>query len=333
MKLSSLAIIFIIIISPFIFISSQESEAIMQDQRLRYYYDNSIDNAIQDAALILSKNITELGYSNTMKISKAKELASQAFFSSIYHAFNAHGNPASMARVEACIPIMIFLENEGFSLYALCPFINDKGERDIKHCWFPMQHYIGEPIQERYFVRYTLGSKVYLYDNVEQIIYQGDYWEYGNMVSLFNDPETFKECHISAVKNSVRYKLKDYMNQHNQWTNNRSLAVQLDFPSIDDSDWLRALTDESILVFAQGLPVLKEKKYQHYALGGARVIRKKPIIGYMYHGILYYCHTDCNYFQNTVMIDQDFSEDNIIYFSDTFEAAKSGYFACNHCNP
>ena len=58
-----------------------------------------------------------------------------------------------------------------------------------------------------------------------------------------------------------------------------NFALELQFPVIDDEDWVRALNDVGLLVFAQGFPVLYGQKYEHYALGGARVIRKAPIVG------------------------------------------------------
>ncbi len=138
---------------------------------------------------------------------------------------------------------------------------------------------------------------------------------------------------MAAVKNSVEEKIMAYMDYYNQWTLGRSLSVKLEFPSIDDADWKRALTDEGIIVFAQGFPVLSGKSYKHYALGGARIIRKAPLTGYTYQGVLYYCKTDCEFLQNTVASDPGFNQDSMIYFSNAYEAAAEGYFPCPHCRP
>ena len=60
------------------------------------------------------------------------------------------------------------------------------------------------------------------------------------------------------------------------------------------------------------------KNYRHYALGGARVIRKAPITGYAYQGILYYCRNNCEHFQTNISLDAAFNADSIIYFSDAY---------------
>ena len=91
MKLTSFAIIFVIIISPFIFISGQESETAIQEQRLRYYYDNAIDNAIQDARFILSNKGSGFAYTSDVNITDIKEICNPSIFNSIYHAFNVNG--------------------------------------------------------------------------------------------------------------------------------------------------------------------------------------------------------------------------------------------------
>ncbi len=333
MKLTSLAIIFVIIISPFIFISGQETDSAIQDQRLRYYYDNIIDNAIVDAAFILSNKGSGLSYASDVDITDAKALAAQAFFDSVYHSFNAKGNQSLMARVDSCIPVLVFLENEGFSLYALDEYRNIYGEKEIRHIWFPQQHYIGEVLSDRFNIRYTLDNKVYVFNMTDQSIKEGDFSDFKDIIPYFNDKQAFENLRISAIKNSVQEEIMAYMNYYNVWSSGRSISVKLEFPSIDDADWKRALADEGIIVFAQGFPILSGNNYKHYALGGARVIRKAPITGYTYQGTLYYCRTSCEHLQNTVIQDSGFNQDSMIYFSNAYEAAANGHYPCPFCRP
>ncbi len=321
MKLTSLAVVFVIIILPFLFISDQASKAAIQDQKLRTYYDSIIDNAVQDAAFILSKHVQD-------KSPEIRQVAADAFFDTIYYSFYSYADPASKARINACVPLLVFLENEGFYLYALNPYKNISGQTEVRHTWFPMQHYIGETLSGRFSVRYTLGSDVYVYDQTDESFFQGDYREFKGKITFFNDDQVFKDLKLSAVKNSVQKEIMRYMEQFNLWASGKSLYISLEFPAIDDSEWKRALTDEGILVFAQGFPIMAGKSYRHYALGGARVIRRAPIVGYSWQGILYYCRTGCEYYNNSVLPDAGFNPDSIIYFSDEYEAAQNGYFPC-----
>ncbi|NLU52569.1 MAG: hypothetical protein GXX10_06875 [Clostridiaceae bacterium] len=333
MKLTSFAIIFVIIIFPFLFISGQQSHIVMEDAKLRSYYDNLIDNAVQDAAFILSQKGTNLSYSDNSNITSTKELAAQTFFDCLYHSFNAYGNQASMAKIEACVPVLIFLERDGFYLYALNSYKGLEGYTEVKHSWFPFMHYIGENLHERYSVRYTLGNYVFVYDHVDKAMYEGEYESFKDRIEFFSDPQMFENLRLSAIQRSVLGELKNYIEEYNRWEKGRSLSVQIELPAIDDADWARALTDEGILVFAQGFPVLAGDNYKHYSLGGGRVIRKEPLIGYTYKGQLYYGKTQCSFYLNEVINDPTYDPDNYIYFSNPYEAAKNGYFPCTYCRP
>jgi hypothetical protein len=333
MKLTSLSVIFIIIIIPFLFITNTQARTIREDLKLRQYYDNVIDNAVFDAAHILSENRKNLSYSESGNMSEARILAAQHFFDILYHAFGVYGNRSSMDRVESCVPVLIFLENESFCLYALNKYKGEEDYTEIKHCWFPQRYYMGEVLSNRYIVRYTLGNKVYVFDQELMIMHEGEYSEFEDIIPLFKDSQGFENLRITAIAQSVENAFSHYLEQYSRSILNNSLAAELKFPRIEYADWKRALKDEGIIVFASGFPVLKGKNYQHYALGGGRVIRKAPFIGYYYNDFPYYCRTDCTFLQNEILKNQDYNPEDIIYFSNAFQAAKNGYMPCSRCRP
>ncbi len=333
MKLTSLSVLFAIIICPFLFITAQQSKLAQEDVKLRNYYDTVIDNAVQDAAFLLSQKAEELSYNRSVNIAAAKDIAVTGFFDSLKYAFNAQGNTVLMARVEACVPVLVLLENEGYSLYGLKDYRTQNGYTEVRHIWFPKQHYIGVPLLSRYSIRYTLEDKVFLYDQLNQAHYEGDYEAFKEQIPFFKDRQGFEDLRLAAVISSVEDDLKAYLEQYNQWAYGRSLSVHFDFPRIDDADWIRALTDEGLLVFAQGFPILQGKHYQHYALGGARIIRKPLLVGYTYDALPHYCRHDCSFYQREVLKDPVYNDANVIYFSTAYEAAKKGYYPCAYCRP
>ena len=79
------------------------------------------------------------------------------------------------------------------------------------------------------------------------MLFRGNYQEYKDKIPFFNDVRTFENLRIAAIKNSVQKEIMSYMNQYNQWSSGKSLYVSLKFPSIEDSDWKRAIADEGIL--------------------------------------------------------------------------------------
>lgn len=332
MKLTSLSILAVLIILPFLFIASQQSRIVKKDGQLRSYYDAVIDNAVLDAALMLTQNGEGLSYEQDLGIEEAKKAAAQAFFDTLCLALNAQDD-TSKARVRSCVPVLLFLGREGYSLYALNTYQDDQGRTEVKHSWFPVQHYIGESLQDRFLIRYTLENKVYVYDLASGTLEEGDYETFRDRISFFNDAQQFEVLRLAAIRKSIEQTMSAYVKEYNERTFNRSLSVAFHFPGIDESDWKRALKDEGILVFAEGFPVMMGRSYQHYALGGARVIRKKPLTGYSYQEHLYYCREDCTYYSSTVINDPSYDENTLLYFSDAYEAAKNGYFPCSYCSP
>lgn len=332
MKLTSLAIIFTIITSPFLFISSIQSNLKKEDTRLRIYYDSIIDNSIQDAALTLSKEVS-VSYQDDIDISNSRQYAAQIFFDSLYHGFNAYGYESKMARINSCVPVLIFLETEGYYFYAMNSFRGTDRYSEIKHCWFPINHYIGDTLSGRYVIRYTLGKEVYVYDIVKQELFKGDYKSFRDEITHFNDPEQFENMKLLAIKHSVEKDLKNYLEQYNEWAFELSLPVKFEFPSIDDADWKRAIKDEGIITFAQGFPVITGRGYRHYAFGAARVIRKKQILGYLYKDRRYYCRPDCKHYNLNIIGNADYDQNSLQYFTDAVEAAKNGYYPCSICRP
>lgn len=329
MKLTSFAILFIVIILPFLFITGHQLTIINEDTMLRAYYDSVIDNAVQDAAFVISQNAKNFSYGSKSDTSAVKELAVQTFFDSLYHSFNVHENPASMIRVQFCAPVLIFIEEDGFSLYAINSYLNEKNYTVMKHCWFPKKHYIGELLEERYSVRYTLGNRVYVFDTVTSLFMEGEYTEFKDDISFFASRESFEVLRNNAIRQSIEREFALYIRKYNNLRHKSNFALELQFPVIDDEDWVRALNDVGLLVFAQGFPVLYGQKYEHYALGGARVIRKAPIVGYKYYDQPYYCRTSCNFYSDIIGEDSG----NTIYFTHSVEAAKNGYYPCPYCRP
>ena len=62
MKLTSLAVLFTVIVFPFLTLTRNQMKMIKEDARLRAYYDSVIDNAVQDAAFVISRSVKDFSY-------------------------------------------------------------------------------------------------------------------------------------------------------------------------------------------------------------------------------------------------------------------------------
>jgi len=333
MKPISIAVVFVIIILPFLFITGQQAEIAKEDLKLRCYYDYVIDNAVQDAAFMLSQRAGQLTYGENPDNSSLKDLLVKDFFDSLYYAFNVYGNKTLMARIESYVPVLVYLEWDGFSLYAIKSFKNEQGITEVRHVWLTKKHYVGEVLDDRYSIRYTLSDHVYIYDRVSHSVLEGNYYSFQDRIPSFNDQQKFYDLKLASIRRSIEKELEMYMEEYKELAGSRRLSVDFSFPSVDQGDWKRALEDQGLLIFAQGFPVLRGQKYEHYALGCARIVRRALLVGYHYDIRKLFCKNSCDFYHREVEASPGFDAENIIYFNNAYDAASDGFSPCPKCRP
>lgn len=332
MKLTSFAIIFIIIISPFMLISQIRMRMMKEDRKLRAYYDQVLDNAVQDAAHQISRYRGETIEGSGTTMHGARELAMSVLLDSLYCSFNVYGNPTGMAKIKGRVPVIIFLEADGYVPYALDEYEGPGGYRIVDYCRYPKRAYSGSGASGRYVIRYTLTDDVSVYDVQSGEERRGSYADFSDIISNFSSREGFELERLAAVSRAIEKDLGFFTGQFNEISGKIGVTYTFRFPRIDDADWIRALTDEGILVFAQGFPVITGGVYECNAFGGARVLRRPDIVGYEYQGRKVYCRDACDSF-HSAMQDPLFDQIGINYYTDAREAASNGYYPCGECRP
>jgi hypothetical protein len=333
MRLTSLAIMFVIIITPFLCISGIQSRILQKDRELRAYYDQVVDNAVQDAVYTLVQYRKQTsGNKDGMTLQTVREIAAANFFDTLFYSFGVYGDETGMMRVKGCVPAIIFLENDGFVAYALNEYEGPEGYTIIDYCWYPKKPYSDVDSTGRYLISYTLGDDVSVYDAAEDREMEGAFSDFRDIIPNFQTREAFQSARLSAVSRSVERDMASHIARFNSFSSRMGVTHFFRFPRIDDADWIRALTDEGMLVFAQGFPVLTGSYYECNAFGGARILRKSEIVGYEYEGRLIYCRETCENYQR-FRSSPDFNEESLVHFTDAREAASNGYYPCSHCRP
>lgn len=331
MKLTSYAILFLVIVFPFLMLSGIKARLYHEDEKLRFYYDQILDNAVGDAAFIWAQYQKKADRASDTSDAGAREVAALTFLDSLYGAFGANGSPSAMARLNACVPILLFFEEEGFSVYALTEYAGSGGHSVITHCWYPICPYTGE-IASDLIVRYTLSDRVYVYDRRTQQESIGLYADLSAQIPSFGSREQFELLRQSAVTKSIEKALKSHITRFNALSGKMGITYTFHFPRLDEGDWERALIDEGLLVFAQGLPVVSGGQYEMKAFGGARILRRPNLAGYTRDGILTYCKEECPAFQGALQNPQ-FEPESLRYFTTPRQAAEAGYYPCPECRP
>lgn len=332
MKLINLAILFIMIVFPFIYMNGVKAQLYHEDTKLRVYYDQVIDNAVQDAAFIWAGYQKKASYDSFYSTDNTREIAVKALTDSLFYSMGVYGNPSGMARIKSAVPVILFLEEDGYYLYGLTEYKGPDGHTIIDYCWYPKHPYVGEGITGSTIIRYTLGDNVYIYDYATGQESLGAYYDFSDVIPDFGSKERFEVLKLSAVSKTIEKDLKAFIGQLNLLSRNMGVTYEFHFPRIDESDWRRALVDQSILVFAQGLPVLTGNQYEMEAFGGARIMRAPSLVGYSADGIKTYCREECTRYLNASLAP-GFDPKSIIYFSTAIEAASNGYYPCDVCRP
>ena len=304
-----------------------------EDHKLRAYYDQIIDNAVQDAAYVLSRYSHETPEDSDSNLTSQniRGIAADTLMDSIYYSFNVYGDSVGMEGVKSHIPILLFLEDDGYVVYALNEYQGPEGYRIINYCWYPKRPYSGGVI-DHYIIRYTLSDTVMVYDQTTDLETEGLFSDFSGIIPAFGSRPEFEQRRLTAVSQAIEKDLEYYIGRFNDFSMKMGVTYRFRFPRIEDADWLRALADEGILVFAQGFPVLNGSAYECNAFGGARILKKPTIAGYADQGRMTYCRDTCVHFLD-VCQDPGFDVESVTCFTDAREAAKNGYYPCDICRP
>jgi len=332
MRLTSLVIVFIMIIGPYLTISGIQSRMLHKDRELRAYYDQLVDNAVQDAVTVLAQQRRRMSDESGLTLQNTREIAVTHLFDALYYAFGVYGNGAGMMRVKGCMPVIVFLERDGFVVYALNEYEGPDGYTIMDYCWYPKKPYSGVSADGRYYVRYTLEDAVIVCDASSGEEMEGLFTDFTAMFPQFQTREGFEAVRLAAVSQAIEKDLASHIARFNGFSARMGVTYKFRFPRIEDADWLRALTDEGMLVFAQGFPVITGAPYENNAFGGARILHRPELVGYAHGGKLVYCRDTCRQYIE-LSSRPDFNQESLIRFTDARDAASQGYYPCPICRP
>jgi len=332
MRLTSLAILFIMIIGPFLTISGIQSRILHKDRELRDYYDQVVDNAVQDAVSVLAQQRRQMSGESGLTFQNTREIAVTHFLDSLFYSFGVYGNEAGMMRVKGCVPVIVFLERDGFVAYALNEYQGPDGHIVMDYCWYPKKPYSGVSADSRYYVRYTLEDAVIVCDASSGEEMEGLFTDFSTMFPQFQTRVGFEAARLAAVSQAVEKDLACHIARFNGFSARMGVTYTFRFPRIEDADWIRALTDEGMLVFAQGFPVITGVPYENNAFGGARILRRPELVGYEHDGKPVYCRDSCRQYIE-LSSRPDFNQESLIRFTDARDAASQGYYPCPICRP
>ncbi|MFB4321663.1 hypothetical protein RB298_04900 [Priestia sp. BR_2] len=320
MKITNLAIAFVLIVAPFYFVLDLRASALSKVNYLEDQYDTALKTASQDAAVLLNINEYqeyEAGYQSNKFFNANKELAIDAFFRSLYLNFNIENDPISQGAFSSYVPAVVVTDYDGYWIYALTEYSNSQGEIAYKHMWRPKKPYAFTDQQGNVF-NFTLDGYVRVHDVSTRTWIKGWQQDLAGRynIPLLNDKAAFEAQRRTIIVDSIQQDLAFVINKHNEFVSKYGISYSFSLPYIPKEDWVNTIDDIGVIAFIQGIPI-GDRYYNNYAFGGGRLVKKPVIYGSVDQqtGIRYYYRDSCSY---PYRIEEAFSSEK--------EAAAAGYF-------
>jgi len=359
MKPISLAFLCLIAMAPFLLMAGVRADMLEKGLVLRTQYDAAIDNAISDASWVMAATVQgNAGYAGSRGVITNGDAAIVAFFDSLYAGLGAANIPAAEARVQAHVPVLLLVGNEGASLLVRSRCTDLNGVLVDKTIRLPERPYLSATDVGTGVIRFTLGDVVEVMNPDDGVIHATSWKEMGEEIPAFSQQESFDEMRLDAVTKVVRELLEAGLEMTSQETGTMPDSAEavlpihgaaagifshaagiaadgryrFNLPRTDEAEFRRAVSQVGVFAFVQGLPVGGDKTYDTFAFGGGRVTRTAGVVGYLFEGRFLYCEPGCPFYRR-IASDAGFDADTIRFFSSAREAAAEGYQACSQCRP
>jgi hypothetical protein len=280
--------------------------------------DRYLDAAVDDA----SEAMTVRGTYSNAAISRDK--AYSAFCNTLFANFNVLGNETDQNNLMLYIPVMILVDYDGYWVCSIEEFINSEGSKEEKMIWKPKKPYGYE--SNGFVYLFTLDRQVKVLDISANKFYEGTQQELKGIVpeDIIVQDELFDAVRKRTVMEAIKKDVNDAINAHNAFATRYGITYRFSPPSISEADWYRNIEDIGFLAFFQGIPIgLRGMRYNSFALGASRIVRKEHYyIQQAANGIFYYHRDTCSTLANKTEV-----------YDSPEECALQGAYPCHTCTP
>ena len=318
MKITDLAIIFILITIPFLLTTKIKRDYLYKASEQSVLYNRILDTAIEDAIGV---------YMNDEDIDP--NLAKEVFFKTLKINFEMPNTTSSTRKLSKYIPAMVSIEKDGFSVLAQDEYINFDGYKERRLLWQPKEPYSYH--KGDYIYRFYLDEQLEIYSTDLSQLYKGSYQSLKNKAVLADtilvDEEKYNVIKNREIISRIQRALKDHINEYNQFAEAFGVSYEFFLPTISKDDWENSISDVSLMVFFQGVPIGSQGHYyNNYAVGGSRLIKSKIyyVLEDSVTGRREYHTENCKTIKDTPVIEFEM-------FRTKVNATESGAFPCKLC--
>lgn len=322
MKITDWAVLIVIIIVPLFWIVDLHAGDLQEVGRLQITYTSALRTAVQDAGAELNINETqqfESGYGSTKLMRADKEQALAALLHTLSLNMGINNDNLAKQGLMLYIPAIVVIDYDGFYVYSVDSYADQDGNIISEHRWRPKMPYVYLD-RDGSSMAFTLDQYVTVYEASTGRWVSGLREDLASEVSipLLQDPDTFEEFRRHNIVHSIENQLSDSIHRHNVYARRLGVSYTFTLPVIPQEEWNNSLDDVGIVAFLQGVPV-GGSYYNNYALGGGRLEKSEPVIGYVdaVKGLKYFARQGC--FKSSI-----YSAEEV--FTNERDAAADGYF-------
>jgi hypothetical protein len=318
MKITDIAILFVIIVLPFVQMLRIKSDNLQNIAYKNMVIDRYLDTAVVDA----SEAMIIRGIKRQTVISRDNGL--NAFFRTLFANFKILDNDSAKNKLMVYIPVVIVVDYDGYWVWSIEEYANGDGEKEQQMVWKPKKPYTYE--SNDFVYTFTLDSYVKVLDLASNEFYEGYRQDLETILPgvIIQQDEVFEAVRKKAIIEALKKDVNIAINTHNIYAKRFGITYRFSPPSISDGDWYRNIEDVGFLAFFQGIPIgLGGEHYNSFSLGAARIVRND----YYYiqqnnNGLFYYHRQNCTELTN---------KDEV--FDSREECAMKGAFPCRSCRP
>lgn len=221
MKLTDLALVFVVILLPIVIIVYVNTSFVIRSEREEMYYKNMITSAVTDAtnAMKVVENVNsdiDYGYSGIIdnKISVNADIAIETFFTSLYNNLGIKGNAGSEKSLKSYIPALAVIDYDGIYIYS-AEEVNGEIQYVLKpKKYFTYTYYIEKDTYNilEYNPEVNINANANL---IYQITFTQDDYVFLKVYQINTLGNVLEEISSLGYEHLDGFYLKDYLN--NEW--------------------------------------------------------------------------------------------------------------------
>lgn len=311
MKWTDFIIIFVIIALPLEWMTSIHERNMEQAAYKNLEMNLILDTAVEDAMTILSAE------GAAIDVGLKKDQCVEAFYQTVFLNLGILDDPYAKALVDGYIPAIALIDYDGF-------YILEGMDSLGENRWQPKRFFHYE--DSNFVYGFTLGEDVRIYHKGKGSFVEGKQKDLKKEPAylLLQEDSIFEELRRRTIIDALERELNWCIQEHNKIAREYGISYEFSLPVIEKEDWYNTVDEISMLVFFQGMPMgFDNSYYNHFALGGAHVVKNKGwYLQEDENHLIYYHEGDC-----PLLTEK--SE----RYNSPIKAAKKGAFPCRECKP